>query len=451
MRDMITASASELCMNFKTGEVVNSALLQDQIARFGRTDDRSILSFSRDAKIDIIVIGRITDRGSEIDIEFTAYSYDEPYHGKEICTYVRNTKISSGSSIREYGYIAQEQTAYFIADLFAVYQKKINVRRTQEGGFRSDEILNGIYPLHVPFINGDEGVLSVGKGNVKIESGNIATTDEIPEGSYVTVSNEEKSRQIREFIRGRKREIVCEQGKVEHSLFAIPVTPLLSLSAPIALPVGYYTYNDYTGLSLFTVNAAPWWYMSWKGIDGNILKIRHARKSFKTDSSYSRARYRFAVYTCFIGNGGLMVDMMAHGPLSRAARYEKREGYIANDSTALALALLTPGGGHFYRGSRGWGYFYYQIDTALMYLTMRAYSPDRNDRLWNERGIVRRGNARKFLAAAFAVKCVEAAHAYMTDDDIYGDDNFAMRSVYPVIETDDRGTIRAGLAMAYRW
>lgn len=435
-KDMFVSSISQFCETFGTGETVNSALLDDQVKKFGCTDDRCLLSMMRDAKINILITGSIKEKNDRLEINIVAKSYDNPFHGKAIITWRNSIAANAKISIREIGYIAQEEAALFLSALFEEYVTLLPVKSDDPGNMIIAQKLSGEFDIYRVISSGDDGLFTVKEDAVRVENGKVMAKIDMGKGLFVAKSFKKESDNIYQYIYGRKKEIVCEPRKFEHSLFSIPIIPFLSVSSPISIPAGYYMNSDYHGLAISVVNSSPWWYFSWKGLGGKISNLKNAGSELKR---HDDGKYLFALYTAAFGSCGYVIDMMAQDSLKKAGSYRERVPYICNDFTAVTLSLLVPGGGMFYRGNRLWGSIYYQIDNGLAYVTIRNIAERKNNK------------TAYCLSALIAVKAIEVIHSSFMRDEIFTGEFTGNSIILPTIEAENDGSLRAGFAAALRW
>jgi hypothetical protein len=435
IQELFVSSIAEFSTAFHFGDPVNSALLSDQLGKFGCTDDRCLVAFSRDAKIDILVTGNIVDRGDFLEFDIMARSYRYPYNGKTIIRYHTKIPVSGKFSLREYGYIAQEQSARFLAELFARYRYPLPLQKSPDG-VRVERPVSGRYPVYRKIHDAEFGFYAQQAGEVRFEKGVMLPDSGVAaDDGFILSEYSGESRSISEYIDGRKREIVFARGSYEEPFFAPLLIPILSLSAPVSLPIGYYQHSDYWGMTLWVLNASPWWYLSWKGIDGHPLRLWDAVDKPSRQSSRDA---RFALYTAVLGNGALVIDMFAHDMLGGAARYESQAHYAGNDTTAAILALLTPGGGQFYRGNRLLGYGYYQLDNTLTYMMLTDLAEGK------------KSSAQRYAMALAVVKGIEIIHAYFSSDAIEPQDYTSAFEVMPLLEYQ-KDEMKIGVLIGSRW
>gem|GEM_PF-2838265 len=436
LKEMFISSIGRFCETFRGGDLVNSNLLDDQIRRFGCTDERCLLSFMRDAKIDILISGSIQEKDNSIVFNIIARSYNNPFHGKPICTRTSVVQVSSKAAVRELGYIAQEEAALLLADVYSEYVKLLPVKKSDNGTSSVNEDISGNFDFYIVTAKGDDGELTQKSGSVKIEHGILNSAAKINETCYIGKTYKKESEEVKTYIYGRKKEIVTETKTLEHSLFAIPLVPFLSISSPITIPVGYYSNADYAGLSIAVINSAPWWYTSFNGLNRNFWNLRHARSELK---KHDDGKYLFALYTLSFGSSGYVIDMMARESLSKARRYEERVPYICNDYTAVTLSIVAPGGGMFYRGNRLCGSIYYQMDNLLAYLTIKSFAEKKHRK------------SASYMTALVSVKIIEAIHAGLSGDPIMSGDIAGAADILPVVQCDADGSFRAGMTALVRW
>ncbi len=123
--------------------------------------------------------------------------------------------------------------------------------------------------------------------------------------------------------------------------------------------------------------------------------------------------------------------------------------------TAAYLSLISGGGGHFYRGYRGWGYLYFHLNNALIYYTMREFSSDmRYDEASDsyQKDDINSRRAYMLLGALGVLKTVEILHAVLLKDRIRnGIIEEGDISLIPVVMYDPRGDVILGAAVSGRF
>lgn len=406
---------------------VNSALLRKQLEKFSCREESCIARFAKQAHISIIVQGRIEERSQSLFLELSAYGTDIPYFGKTIHRYTTHIPTSKLSlSMREYSFIFEEHCARFIAGMLRRYQKPVFVA-IQNGRMNlvAPSGANGVFPVYratsvstAPSIS--SFVRYVPIGAIVLRNGVPAAIPSfVREGDFILVGFNHAADEIQEFYYGRKRELVFTPPNSNDTLLMMLYTVPGSLTMPLVSPfLGYLAHQDYTGLSLWSINFAPYLYLELKGIHERPQRLKRDNRDI---SSAELARYRFSLYMLACGNMALFVDAFAHYNLTLASNYQGVQRYLGNTYTAAYLSLVSGGGGHFYRGWRAWGYFYFHANNALLYYTIKEFSPSRT---YNEitgsyeEGSMNKARAYSFLAAYCGLKIAEIIHAAFLPDRI---------------------------------
>jgi hypothetical protein len=176
-----------------------------------------------------------------------------------------------------------------------------------------------------------------------------------------------------QYYQGRKRELVLPSQSWERIPYALVVTPLLSATMMLTAPVGYYAEADSRGLGLWALNTAPY---TWTMVRGLTDRLPQAEENHEDISRRQSADYYFGLYYLFAGGVSLFTDAAAGYGLRRAANYQGRQEFLGDNYTASVLTLAGGGAGHFYKGYRGWGYFYFHLNNALIYSGLYLWSGD---------------------------------------------------------------------------
>ena len=226
-----------------------------------------------------------------------------------------------------------------------------------------------------------------------------------------------KADEIRSFLLGRKKEIVFKPSSYSETASAVILFPLLSATAPVLAPLGYFAGSDYAGLGLWAANSAPWLYLQYDGYRQGFLRMNTPRSRASSDDA---ARHYFFWYMLCAGNMPLFADAAASGGLARASLYLGKEPYLGNNATAVMLSLAGGGGGMFYKGHRGWGYAYFQANNLLLYMTLRSMVSSRSrDHSGITRSDLRRGDKSVLWLSAYALlKTAEIIHVLSSDETI---------------------------------
>ncbi len=410
-------------------EPVNSTLLRNQLEKFSCTEESCIERFVRQAKISIIIHGRIEERSHSLFLEISAFSTDVPYFGKAIHRYTAQIPASGLSlSMREYSYIFEEHCARFISGMLHHYKKALFVeKRNGRIHIPAPSRINGIFTVYRGTTESSDAASKISSFFRYLPVGSIAMRNGIPlsipsfirEGDFILLGFSYAADDIQEFHDGRKRELVFTAPNSNDTLLMMLYTVPGSLTMPLVSPfLGYLAHQDYAGLALWSANFVPYLYLEIKGIQGRPQLIESAHRDI---SSTELARYRFSLYMLLCGNMALFVDAFASHNLYLAANYQGVQRYLGNTATAAYLSLVSGGGGHFYRGWRAWGYAYFHANNALLYYTIKEFSPSRNyNEITGQYEASSMNTTRAFslLAAYCGFKIVEIIHAAMLPDRI---------------------------------
>jgi hypothetical protein len=411
--------------SFSSGvfDPVNSDLLHDQLLRFGCSEERCLTGFAHDAKIAVLIICSVRDDGENLKVSFKGFGTEFPFNGKTITEKTYALHLKKRASQQEQLSCAEELSISFFSSLLHDYRRPVSCTAAS-GHLTSSENTAGRCE-----VISSEGISSI-RSRVKSFgffdfSGGSALSPDLPDGQYLLLEGyQKKGEDLLRFLRGRKKEIVFTSPSYGETVFTFALAPVISAATPLLAPLGYYTYDDYTGLGLWAANYAPWAYLSWKGYSGGFPAMHDQRSSASADSV---AQHYFFWYMLCAGNLPLFADAAAHTRLEDVSVYETREQYLGNTATAVVLSIAGGGGGMFYRGYRGWGYFYFQADNILLYYTIRSICSSRDrDHSGISLGDVKRGRSCVFFAGSFiALKAFEIVHVILSDDRIDAADEVA--------------------------
>lgn len=410
-------------------EPVNSTLLRNQLEKFSCTEESCIERFARKAHISIIVHGRIEERSRSLFLEISAFSIDVPYFGKAIHRYTAQIPTSGLSlSMREYSYIFEEHCARFISGMLRRYKKPLFVEKLHNRiHIDAPSHTHGIFTVYRSTTGSSDAASKTSSFLRYIPVGTITMRNGIPlsippfirEGDFILAGFSHAADDIQEFYDGRKRELVFTAPNSNDTFLMMLYTVPGSLTMPLFSPfLGYLAHQDYTGLALWSSNFAPYLYIEIKGIYERPQLFESVHRDI---SSSQLARYRFSLYMLLCGNMSLFVDAFASHNLYLASNYQGVQRYLGNTATAAYLSLVSGGGGHFYRGWRAWGYAYFHANNALLYYTIKEFSPSRN---YNEitgryeESSMNKRRAYSLLAAYCGFKIVEIIHAAILPDSI---------------------------------
>jgi hypothetical protein len=396
--------------------IVKTPTLRNELERIGCTDEKCALRFAQSAKIALLLTGDFEDFGQSIKLTLSAYSTEIPYNGKIVYKATYDIKAPAGMSMLQGAAISEENAAVFISEMLKRYTTTATVVAENNSECEFPKVPDGVYTLY-RFDQGGDKILKTYKkiDNVKVKNQQIVKHgSKAPElGDFILFEDESKSAPIKYFYEGRKKEMTILPVSLTTTVSAILLTPLGSAFMPIAAPIfGYYEYADWTGLSLWAINAAPYLYLEGSGFINDPARLRSKNKDI---SRYTNTNRKFAWYMLFTGGASLFVDAFAQQSLQIASVYGNPQPFIGSQALTAYWSLVSGGGGFFYKGYRSWGYFYFHLNNILMYATLWQFSPQEkyvNDHYIKDKKSKRQGVI--FISAYGTVKVVEIVHALLS-------------------------------------
>ncbi len=404
-------------------DLVNSQNVIDALAQNGYTDDAALTRFAEMADIPVIVTGSVDDSGGRCVISLYALCYDAPHKGDRVGAY--RALMRFGKSGTSTTLIVEEHTARFLSGLFRDFRHFVSADKIPDA-----LLTDGSYPLYSAKSDSSPfGTISVKNGKLQSASAGYLLLDYRQEADFLD-----------DYYHGRKKEMVLPPSSTEQALYTAVATPLVSLMAPLASPVSYYTVSDFGGLGLWGLNNTPWLCVATDGFFRSPDKLEDRGRH---PTRYNQAANAFMWYYFLSAGSSLYADSISHYSMQQAASFDPLLPWAGNEATATALALLGSGGGFFYRGERAWGYVYFHTDAALLFASLYCLLPEkgRSDSE-NERYRVR-GYA--FASAALAVRIIEFIHSQSTPFSIdNGDELSGSYAIAPLANWD--GALFAGLS-----
>ncbi len=430
--------------------VVNSSLLQDQLKTYNCLDDACVLRFASGAGISVIIKGEIRSSGACHEIDLSAFGVDIPHNGKVISRYrVKIDGLDSGK--REFSYILEEHAGRFLADVFRNFKTPVYLSGENFPDVKVN--MSGTFIFYR--MSGDSGSeWFEKKGTLYVKENHIAqSSSPVKENDFILRDYTEQADFLDEFYYGRKREIVLNDFFISDTLYTVLFTVPASAAMPIASPLlGYYQNSDWGGLALWAVNSAPYLYMETRGLLNDPDDLRHGEKDIEKDDSAMRI---FSLYMLFTGGTSLFVDAFSHSYLKDASDYRGRKPLMGNPLTAGYLSLISGGGGHFYRGDRFWGYCYFHLNNALLYLTIREFCADER---YNEstgeysKSDINKKKAFTLLGAYGILKTVEIIHAVVSKDRIMNGERIAETEIFqPLVLPDEDSGLKFAFSSTLRF
>lgn len=205
-----------------------------------------------------------------------------------------------------------------------------------------------------------------------------------------------------------KKKNYLAQSDSADSLKIIFFTPLISAASLIFIPYEYSDRRDWKGLSLYGLNALPYYAASgvtaWRMFSP---VMNSGRKPTKTEKIYMF--YNFAA-------GGIphYISLTARGGYDGIRSYSKKDDFFGNRYNEVYFSIIGMGSNHFYKGHEFWGYFYYHAD---MLMVIASVSSICGDGFFGFKGISKK-NRWKIISGAAALRLIEAVHSHFTDYDI---------------------------------
>jgi len=434
--------------------IIRTPILRNELERFGCTDEKCTLRYAQSARINLVITGSFEDLGQSVILTLSAYSTGFPYNGKIVYKATYNVKAPAGMSMMQSAAICEENAAVFIADMLEKYVMFASVADENILECDFQKVPDGTYNLY-RFDKESDNILRTYEkiGDVKVRNQRIIKHgSKAPEpGDFILFVDKSRSASIRYFYEGRKKEMMILPASLTTVTTAVLLTPLASALMPIAAPIfGYYEYSDWPGLSLWAINAAPYLYLEASGFLNDPDKLRDKNKDI---SRYTNTNRKFAWYMLLSGGTSLFVDSFAHQSLQIAAIYGRPQPYIGNSFLTGYLSLISGGGGFFYKGYRGWGYFYFHLNNTLMYATLWQFSPQ--ERYVNDVYVKDKKNKKNaviMMSVYGTAKVIETVHSLLVPINIVAgtliDEEFA---VLPHIRFDTSFSPIFGVSSSIRF
>jgi hypothetical protein len=404
--------------------LVNTAMLNEQLSKYGCVEERCILSFALTAGIDVVISGNIDHGTASALLNLTAYGMKAPYFGRAIYRYT--VKIPVSGLNRASDQIMEEHAGRFISRMLSEYRSMFVLKKSGEENLTldSDYIATGIFQVYRFDIKsqGDDSIKTYSTvGKIKIKNNNIifdeSDTKEIKDGDFIFFTYKDRAEFLSEFYEGRKKEIVFESTSYKDDFLLFISTPPASALMPVVAPLAYYKYGDYSGLALWALNSWPYIYVEYQGLIHRPETYRDDRKDIPVKSTVN---YRFGLYMLACGGMSLVADSFSKTELYLASNFQPRPN-IGNTFSAVYLSLVSGGGGHFYRGYRLSGYIYFHLNNILIYSVIKEFSPSEKynpeTKSYNKDSVDKK-KAYSYLGAFCLLKAVEITHVILRKDRI---------------------------------
>lgn len=431
---------------------IQPEIINRELNRFNCTEEKCVLDFAENADIDIIVSGTVTDKKKYILIMLQSYGINIPFSKRIINKYEVKLPMDVNISAREFSLMSEEHAARFLSKTLSIFLYPISISKTGENYTLAGDVK----------ISGKFTIYSEGNNNSVKKTGNAEITDNkitavqgeiIPGKSFILLPFKDRSDTINLYYTTRKRELVFEKKSFYDTLFLLAVTPVASATMPISAPfLGYFASEDWTGLGLWMVNAPPYLYMEARGFINSPGRLKEKNEDITRDD---RAMNYFAWYMLAAGGMPLFMDAYTGDYLHQASYFTGNNDLLGSSATAALLSLTSNGAGHFYRGDRYWGYFYFHLNNILLYMTMREFSePESYDEVT---GSYTKGERNMKSGIAFASvfaisKTIEIIHAALGREDLTSGeatDEYIIPS--PLFTLDDNGDPVYGVSLTLKF
>jgi len=433
-------------------DTIAAGMISRELIKFNCTEEKCILRFARDAEIDLLISGTVTDRKDYLLIKLQAFGINIPFNSRVISRYEIKLPMDIEINAREFSLLSEEHAAKFLVKTLQslVYPLKIKVDR---GKLSISGEINADGKFRLYSIN-KYGLIKQ-KGEVNISGKNVTHVSGAPpsENDIVFFPFKDKSMEIDSYYTRRKSEIVFEKKSFYDTLFVLAVTPIASATMPLSSPyLGYYMNNDWQGLGLWMINAPAYLYMEARGFILSPEKLKDKKENISRDD---RALNYFAWYMLLSGGMPLFIDSYADASLYKASYFRGKGELTGNTLTAALLSLTSNGSGHFYRGHRFWGYFYFHMNNIILYMTLREFSaPEYYDEPTDSysKGKIDKQKRNLYCSVLAISKTVEILHAIISSDRISSGevmDEYIIPGPYFTI--NENGSPEFGISITFRF
>lgn len=430
---------------------VQPEMINRELNKFSCTEEKCILDFAVNADIDLIISGTVTDRKKYITIKLQAFGTGFPFNRRIVYSYEVRLPMDVSIGSREFSLICEEHAARFITGTLKRYLYPENVSLKDGSYSLPPELkISGKFLIYTP---ADGRVQTTGEAEISDSAVKSISGQVTPGKSFILLPFKDKGDVLEAYYTARKREIIFPVSSWYDTLTMAAIIPFASATMPFTSPfIGYMGNNDWTGLGLWMLNTPPYLYMEARGFINSPDKLKENNKDIRRDD---RAMNYFAWYMLCAGGMPLFMDAYAGSYLHEASYFTGRTDYLGNRATAGMLSLTSNGAGHFYRGERFWGYFYFHLNNILLYMTMREYS---RPEYYNEatggydKGKINKNRAIAYSSVLALSKTIEFIHA------VTGRENLSSGEVTdeyiipePLFTLDRQGDPVFGLSLTLRF
>ena len=435
---------------------VKPAEFREQLKKFGCIEERCLLSFTRNAGISVLLRADFDDNDDYITLKLTAYGIDIPYQNRVIYSSTAKIPMNGKYGTPEYASITEEHGGIFVSSFLKRYRAPVYFESDAGGNLLVGRNITGSFEAYRAEPAQDReslrGIMTL--GTVKLSGGIPSPSLKwLKPGDFILTGYSAQAESMDTYFYQRKKEGVIRRPALPEAVYALLATGPASATMPFIAPfLGYYRTSDWSGFSLWAFNYAPYLYLEINGLANYWANYYKKKKSVPRDV---QAQYYFGLYMLSAGGASLFADAFSHSMLKKAAEYQGVQPFMGNGVIAGYLALVSGGGGHFYRGDRLWGYLYFHADNLLLYFTLREFCPDRIYQPLTGQFKTKKINktrAYTLLSATCAVKIGEILHAVLMRDRIQNgeiiEDSY---TVEPLISSGDGAGLNLGFQYSYRY
>ena len=431
---------------------IQPEIISRELNKFNCTEEKCVLDFAENADIDIIISGTVIDKKNQIVIKLQSYGIGIPFNKRIINKYEVKLPMDVNINSREFSLLSEEHAASFLAKTFGIFLYPVTIRSTKDGLILSDDLsINGKYSVYTT--DKDTSIKKTGQADISENKLSKTEGEIIPGKSFILLPFKDKSESINLYYTTRKKEILFPKTSIYDTITMTAIIPFASATMPFTAPfIGYFGNSDWEGLGLWMVNAPPYLYMEARGFINSPEKLKEKNQDITRDD---RAMNYFAWYMLVAGGMPLFIDAYAGSYLHQASYFTGNTEYLGNTATAAMLSLTSNGAGHFYRGERYWGYFYFHLNNVLLYMTMREFSaPESYD---EASGTYTKGstdkNRRIAFCSLFAIsKTIEVIHAIIGKENLTsGDVTDEYIIPEPLFTLDDKGDPVYGVSLTLKF
>lgn len=429
---------------------INEGIINRELKKFICIDEKCILNFSQNAGIHLLINGSIDDRDKYIVLNLKAYGTASPFSKKLLCSYRAKIDLNRKISSTAYSLIIEEHSGRFISKVLEKFIYPVEIIGDDISIKANTELqVNGRYRLYKnePSLEKAEKYLEF-KNNLSLEK-----EPSVANGDFIYLSFKDKSKELYSYYVNGKNSLVFEKPHFYDTLFIFFFTVPGSATMPISAPIlGYFNNDDWKGLGLWGINAAPYLYAETRGFRNSPGRLKKRNKNISKDD---RALNYFAWYMLLAGGTPLFIDSFASNYLYDASNFHPKQKLMGNPWTAFYLSAISNGGGMFYRGYRTWGYFYFHLNNILLYSTLREFShPEKRN---PHTGIYEKGKNNKkkgaIIASALAVsKTVEIIHTLITNENIKNgtvDKDYMIPEIFLTSDPENKPVYNLGFTFKY--